>query len=180
MGGLVSQLPLLLPVLLGSLVLGAVVARPLSRRIGSSVAIAFLLVASVGLIVAVTLTPHVEPALGEPRSGGWCDMTRIGLPPLGALMRPNEASLNVLLFVPLGLAIGLVPAGRARVVLIVGGLAAPFVVELVQSLVTALGRGCQSADIFDNLTGLVVGLVVGMGVGWLRRGLDHGTGAGDI
>jgi hypothetical protein len=169
MRGLVSLLPLLLPVLLISIGIGAVVARPLAQRLRTTPFVAFLLVAGTGLIVAATLTPHIDAFYAEPRAGGLCDLSRLGLPPLGALMRPNDVSLNVLLFVPLGLAVGLLPRGSARTRLMVGALAFPFVIELTQSLVTPLGRGCESADVIDNLTGLVIGLVVGLTAGWLGR-----------
>jgi hypothetical protein len=57
-------------------------------------------------------------------------------------------------------------------------LAMPFVVELTQSFVTSLGRGCESADIIDNLTGLCLGFGVGTVLRWAgprstsRQGVD--------
>jgi hypothetical protein len=41
-----------------------------------------------------------------------------------------------------------------------------------------LHRGCQSADVVDNLTGLVIGLAGGLALGWLanRLGADNPTG----
>ena len=64
---------------------------------------------------------------------------------------------------PLGFTIGLVPGSRRRNVLAVVAVAAPFAIETAQLLLPILGRGCQSADVFDNLTGLVVGWIVGAG-----------------
>jgi len=48
---------------------------------------------------------------------------------------------------------------------------------LIQLLIPILDRGCQSADVVDNITGLLIGLVIGTGlrvlegeVGGLRNG----------
>jgi glycopeptide antibiotics resistance protein len=76
---------------------------------------------------------------------------------------------NVLLFIPLGAAIAFVPRSRRKVLLVAGGLTVPFVIEGLQLLVPALGRGCESADVFDNLLGLVIGLVLGAVTAWLLR-----------
>jgi glycopeptide antibiotics resistance protein len=68
----------------------------------------------------------------------------------------------VVLFLPLGLALGLVPPDRGwRRSAIALGLLSPFIVEGTQLLVRTLGRGCEAADIVDNLTGMVLGLVLG-------------------
>ncbi|MFO7531122.1 MAG: VanZ family protein, partial [Candidatus Limnocylindrales bacterium] len=83
--------------------------------------------------------------------------------------RVNAVSLNVLLFIPLGLAIGLLPRTRARRYLIVGGFALPVVVEATQSLITVLGRGCESADVFDNAMGMAIGLVMGLSLSTIAR-----------
>ncbi len=40
-------------------------------------------------------------------------------------------------------------------------IALPVAIETTQLVIPALERGCQSADVFDNLTGLVIGLVLG-------------------
>jgi glycopeptide antibiotics resistance protein len=176
MRGLVYLLPLLLPVLVISLGIGVVLARPLARRLGTHVLVAFLLVTSLGLIVASTLTPHVGALQAEARVGGWCDLSRLSLAPLSLIARPNDVSLNILLFVPLGLAVGALPPGHSRARLALGALALPFVIELIQSLVTALGRGCESADVIDNLTGLVIGLSLGSAAGWLGRRSRHDAG----
>lgn len=169
MRSVLALLPSLVPVFLASLPVAALMARPLARRFGSQASVAFLVVASLSLIVAATLTPGADEAsMGAP-GPGWCDLTRIGPAPLGILLRPNDVSLNVLLFVPLGLAIGLLPASPARLILLVGASALPFIVELTQSLATPLERRCESADIFDNLMGLAIGVTLGLGATWLSR-----------
>ena len=124
--------------------------------------------AGTGLIVAATLTPFVGTSSEAPISG-LCDLSRLGFAPLSRLVRVGDESLNVLLFIPLGLAIGLLPASSARRALVLGGLALPFLVELTQALVPPLGRGCESADVIDNLSGLLIGLAIGLVAGWLAR-----------
>jgi glycopeptide antibiotics resistance protein len=164
---LISTLPLLLPVLVAGIGLAAWAARPLARRLGAHPLVAFLLVGSVALIIAVTLTPFVGASPAEPRLGGWCDLSRVGPPPPSLLTRVNDVSLNVLLFVPLGLAVGLLPASSARNAVLMGALALPFAVEAIQSIVTPLGRGCESADVMDNLSGVLLGLAIAVAGRWL-------------
>jgi len=73
----------------------------------------------------------------------------------------NDSLLNVVFFVPLGVVIGLAPRTTRKVALILAAGLLPFVIESTQLLVPALARSCESADVFDNLTGLAVGLVTG-------------------
>ena len=49
----------------------------------------------------------------------------------------------------------------------------PASIELIQLLVPPLGRECQSADVIDNLTGLVVGLAAGVVARLLAGMLDR-------
>jgi glycopeptide antibiotics resistance protein len=102
-----------------------------------------------------------------------CDVSRVGLIPLRELTRVNEASLNVLLFVPLGLAVAMLPRTRGAALVALGAVALPFVVEGLQLVVTVLGRGCQTADVFDNLLGLAVGFALGT----LGRAIVPGLGS---
>jgi len=74
----------------------------------------------------------------------------------------HDIVLNVLLFVPLGLMIGLAPGLRQRILLAVGALLTPFAIEAAQLLLPVLARGCQSADVADNVLGLVLGLTTGI------------------
>jgi glycopeptide antibiotics resistance protein len=92
----------------------------------------------------------------------------LGWASLQTYLRPNETSLNVVLFVPLGLALGLLPGRRTANLLILAGLVSPFFVEAIQLVVQPLGRGCQTADIIDNLTGVVIGLLIGRSIGFVR------------
>jgi hypothetical protein len=165
-------IPWLVPGVLLSAVIGLVVAGPLGRALRAATPIAWLLVVSVGTIVSATLTPIPGPL----EQTGSCDFQRVGLIPLSLLLRPNEASLNVLLFVPLGFSIGLLPWTRRTAWLVAGAVALPLAIEIVQSLVIVLGRGCQSADVFDNLTGLLIGLGIGTTLHLLASPLRPGTG----
>ena len=54
--------------------------------------------------------------------------------------------------------------------LVVGALLLPFAIEITQLLVHVLGRGCQSTDLIDNLTGLVLGLAAGAVIGRVAPG----------
>ncbi len=87
-------------------------------------------------------------------------MSRIGLAPLHDLIRAGDVTGNILLFVPLGICVALLPASRARTILAVAAVAFPFAIEGTQMLVLALNRSCESADVVDNLSGLVLGGVV--------------------
>jgi glycopeptide antibiotics resistance protein len=97
----------------------------------------------------------------------------MGLAPLSELLRFNDASLNVLLFMPLGVSIGLMPRSRLKVIVFVAAIALPFAIETTQMLLPLLDRSCESADVIDNLTGLVLGLAGGFAVGWLARSMDR-------
>jgi len=101
------------------------------------------------------------------RGSSSCDLSRLGLAPLDELLEPSEASLNALMFIPLGAMIGLVPRSRRKAAVVIAAIALPFAIETIQLLVPALDRACESADVVDNLTGLVIGLGGGSVAGWL-------------
>jgi hypothetical protein len=157
---------------LATVVAALVLAPAVGRRLGARDGIAALLVFGFGLIVTVTLLPDGDALRGLP-SSGVCDVSRVGLIPLRELTRVNEASLNVLLFVPLGLAVAMLPRTRGAALVALGAVALPFVVEGLQLVVTVLGRGCQTADVFDNLLGLAVGFALGT----LGRAIVPGLGS---
>ncbi len=54
-----------------------------------------------------------------------------------------------------------VPGWRRRATLLAIAGLAPIAIEASQLLVTPLHRACQSADVFDNVTGLFVGFAIG-------------------
>jgi hypothetical protein len=173
----VETVPLFLPGIVLTVIVATLGARPLARRAGIHPAVAFLLVASIGLIVSATLTPLRDALDQGVPSSGTCDMSRTGWPPLSTYLSPTGAALNVILFVPLGVALGLLPPhARWTRIAIVLGLVSPIAVELTQLVVRSLARGCQAADIVDNVTGVALGLLVGMLIRVIaRRGTD-GTG----
>lgn len=159
MKSITGMLPWLVPGAIVVIVAGLVLARPVARRLGTRVGHAFALVASLGGILVATIPPD-GAAAGAATIAAGCDLGRFGLAPLSEYLVLDETGLNVLLFVPLGLTIGLLPASRARNALLVFAVALPMLIEIVQFLVRALDRGCQSADLFDNLLGLASGLVL--------------------
>jgi glycopeptide antibiotics resistance protein len=174
----VETVPLFLPVLVLSVIVAVVSARGIARAAHILPMVAFLLVVSVGLVVAATLTP-LETALADGvASSGTCDMSRVGWAPLSTYLRPTGAALNVVLFVPLGLALGLLPrGGRWTMAAVVAGFLSPLAVEALQLLLPALGRGCQAADVVDNVTGVVLGVAAGRVLGGLVGVVaEDGTG----
>ncbi|MEZ4597314.1 MAG: VanZ family protein [Chloroflexota bacterium] len=166
--------PWFLPGLIVTAVAALAGARPMARALGIHPVIAALLITSVGLIVSATLTPLRDVLEDGAVSSGTCDMSRLGWAPLSMYLRPTGALLNVVLFVPLGVALGLLPRGKGWTrVAIVAGVASPFVVEGTQLLVRALGRGCEAADVVDNLTGVLLGILFGRLVAaFVARGTD--------
>ena len=152
-----NALPGFLPGVAASLAAAALAARPLATRLCTMRPIAFALVASVGVIASATLTPFTGSPTPHP---GSCDMTRIGPAPIQDLLRPGDVTGNVLLFVPLGVCLGLLPRSRVRTVLVAAAVAFPFAIEGTQLVLVPLNRACESADVADNLTGLVLGGVV--------------------
>ncbi len=178
MSWFVETVPLFLPVLVVAVIVAALSAPRIARSARIRPVVAFLLVVSVGLVVAATLTP-LETALEDGVvSSGTCDMARIGWAPLSMYLRPTSAALNVLLFVPLGMALGMLPRHRRwTTIAVVAGVLSPLLVEGTQLLFPALGRGCQAADVFDNTTGVLLGLVAGRVLGGLVGASDEdGTG----
>jgi glycopeptide antibiotics resistance protein len=156
-------IPWFVPGVVISVILAIVLSPALGRWLRAPIVVAFLLIVGAGAVVSATLTPLPGPT--EPFAS--CDFSRVGLAPLSVLTRINETSLNVLLFVPLGVAVGLLPHTRRGLGVTALALASPLLIEATQSLVPVLGRGCQSADVVDNLTGLVIGWTVAVLLGWM-------------
>jgi glycopeptide antibiotics resistance protein len=89
------------------------------------------------------------------------------------LARFDDVAQNVLLFVPLGAIIASLGSRRISLTLLGAAIALPFVIELTQLVVRPLDRSCQSADVFDNLTGLLIGYAV---IAIVRAARRHGHG----
>ena len=143
-----------------------------ARRLRVNRIHAVLLVISLGVVLAATVTPSREALLGiGPQAPPRCDMSRLGFAPWAAYGHLTDTSLNVLLFVPLGVLIGVMPESPYRWPIILGAVALPFAIEAFQLVATPLGRACQSGDVVDNLAGLILGLVGGWSVGAAWRGV---------
>jgi VanZ like protein len=150
-----------------ALVVALLAARPVARALGIDWASAFLLVLGVTAILAVTLIPR--QGIPQPATSPGCLVPVVALPGPDELLSINDQSLNVALFVPLGVALGLLIGQRWFAILMVAALALPWAIESTQLALPALGRTCQSGDLTDNLLGLLIGLVVGFVVAKHRR-----------
>jgi VanZ like family len=150
-----------------SLVVSLVACGYVSRALTISKAHGWALLMSLGVILAATITPSREAILFGAQGSGTCDLGRIGPGSWWELTHLDDASLNILLFVPLGIALGLLPRSHTKLVIVMGGFMLPVAIELFQLVVVRLGRECQSSDIVDNLCGLLLGLLVGSVAGWI-------------
>lgn len=171
-GAIVVTLPWQLPgwAIAGSvvaLVVAVLLARPVGTRLGTRPLGGFLVVLGFGLVLAFTLTPRtVEYGQAE---GLRCLVPSLRVLAPDRLLAFSDETMNVLLFVPLGLAIGLLPRRRSTAVVALVAVALPWIVEGTQLVVTSLGRYCQSTDLTTNLLGLVIGAAAGSLVVRLTR-----------
>lgn len=156
------NVPLFLPTIVISVLVALAGAGVIGRSLGARRWVAALLIASVGLIAAATITPLRSALDGVATAAVVCDLHRIGPAGIWNGLYLTDAGLNVLLFIPLGFAVGLLPRSRRSAAVLVAAALSPVLIEIVQSLVRPLGRSCQSGDVVDNLTGLAIGLVVGL------------------
>lgn len=152
-----------------SAIIGGAICRLVAQLLGTRPLVAWLLVFSVGSILAATLTP-IHDTLETGAAGvGTCDLSRFGPARLADLRTLNDTSLNVLLFLPLGAAIGFLPERGRKAVVAAFAVALPFAIEGIQLFATTLHRGCQSADVADNLTGLLLGFAAGQAIHLVAR-----------
>jgi glycopeptide antibiotics resistance protein len=159
----IDSVPWFLPFFLFSIAVSLGINQRVARALAVSRVIAMAAIVSLGLILSATLSPHTGAFELHATASRSCNFLRVGLASPHELMAVsvNDTLLNVVLFVPLGLAIGLARRSRHNVGLVVVGVALPFAIEATQFLAPSLARACESADVFDNLTGLVLGLVAG-------------------
>jgi hypothetical protein len=145
-------------------VLGAAaVAIPLSNRLRSGRWVAFLLAASVGAILAVTMMPVSSAWLFDTATAvPVCNLESFAAPTRAQLSTLNQVSLNVALFVPFGLVVGVLPRWSQVVFTAVLGVMLPPAIEMAQAVLTPLNRVCSGADVADNLTGFLVGLLAAL------------------
>jgi VanZ family protein len=161
---MLSTLPWLLPGTLVAFVLSGLLSPAVARALRVRRVVAWALLLSFGVIIAATLTPLRGAFAGDVGSG-ICDLSRWGPASVEELHADRDAVLNMLIFVPFGMAIGLTPQSRRKASIVALAIALPFAIEAIQLLMPALARGCQSADVADNLVGLVVGVAAGAFVG---------------
>jgi hypothetical protein len=154
-----------------SLVVAVAFSSRVAARLRTRRSVAALVMLGFGLVISATLMPTAAALDGIP-SDGVCDTSRVGFASVEVLTSVNESSLNVLLFVPLGIGIGLLPRSRAAAAVALAAFSLTFIVESIQLLLPVLGRGCQTADLVDNLMGLAIGFAVGL----LARSLLPRTG----
>lgn len=160
--------PTMLPAAVVALVLATALCTAVARRLGTRRSVAWLLVASVGAILALTIAPSRIALDGGPTLPMHCDFSRFGPAPLASYLVFDDPIVNVLIFVPLGLAIAWLPP-RPRRILLVAALLFPVAIETTQALVATMGRACESGDVFDNDFGLVFGLVIGLVLARIAR-----------
>ena len=169
------------PGIVGSILLSLVLSSPVARWTASRRAIGAALVFSVGLVVSATLTPSLEAVRRGAIGGGSCDLDRIGPASLAEMVAFGDPTFNILLFVPLGVACGLLPSSPRSLALLLGALVLPLAIEMVQLVATSLDRACQTSDVSDNLSGLLIGFAIGLlarAIGDLRgRGTGRPGGA---
>jgi len=171
--GEVLAIPWLMPGLGVALVMAFILGGPVRRMFRVGPLLSWALIVSLGIILSATLTPSRE-AIDSGASGiRGCDLSRIGLIPIRELLRFGDTGLNVLMFAPLGVAIGLLPGSGRKAAVVAAAIALPFAIEVIQLLVPVLDRACESADVVDNLTGLAIGLVGGVAAGRLAAVVDR-------
>ena len=161
------DVPWFLPGFAISVVVGIAASGILGRALGVRRALAWAIVISLGIIAAATLTPRWQALEFGALGSSSCDMSRLGPAPLDELLRPTLSLGNILMFIPLGATIGLLPRSRRKASIVIAAIALPFGIETTQLLVPALDRACESADVVDNLTGLAIGLAGGVVAGRL-------------
>jgi glycopeptide antibiotics resistance protein len=163
----VNGVPWFWPGVVMAIIVGIALSAPAAGWLGIRRPVAWSLLVAVGIVLAATLTPLRAAFESGASSTMTCDFSRLGPAPFEDLTTVGDISLNVLLFVPLGAVIGLLPRSRRKLLVAAGAIALPFVIETAQLLAVGLGRGCQSADVIDNLSGLLVGLALGTVMGRL-------------
>lgn len=169
-----NNVPWFLPGVVCSLVVSQIVAPSVARTLRTGRLGAWFLALSLGVVLSATVTPIRAALDGSGLAGRSCDFSRIGLVPLAELLTVSDTSLNVVLFVPLGWALGLIPNTRRKPILVLVVIALPFGIEALQLWAPILARGCESADVIDNLSGLALGLTGATAFRWLRPALRSG------
>jgi hypothetical protein len=157
-------MPLFWPMLLVLLGFAGALAIPLGRLLAPARPVpvrALFLLGSLAVVGSVTLTP-VRTRMSELLVGADCTLSPGPLPDWTDVAALTETGLNVWLFVPLGLACGLLPRGAQVAVAAAFSAGVPFAIEATQSALPSLGRICSGGDVAANLVGLAAGLAVSL------------------
>jgi VanZ family protein len=164
-----AAVPWFLPGLLVWGIVASALTPTVARALATRSAIVLAMLMSLGIVVLATLLPTSEALASADTRFEWCDLERLTLPPPSELLAATDTLRNVLLFIPLGMTLGLLTKTRRAAILIALAYALPFVIEAVQLLLSPLGRGCQSADVIDNALGLTLGLATALVLRWAGR-----------
>ena len=171
-----GPLPWLLPGIAVALAVSVAASGNVGRALWTRRVVAWVMLLTLGIILSATMTPLRGAFESGSRASAACDLSRLGLPSLEELFR-GDVLLNILMFVPLGVAVALLPHSRRRTLVLLAVIALPFAIETYQLLLPALDRACESADVVDNLTGLAIGLAAGLVAGRLLPGIGQAEGS---
>lgn len=164
-------MPMFWPGLLCSLVPAALLNQAVGRWLRAHWAVAFVLLLALGGLATLTLLPDAwGPFWGYSRYAvRHCNLTGYGLRPLHDFTTVNPTSLDVALYVPIGLA-GALAGTRARAATVLLGAALlPVVIEGVQYALPGIGHACTVQDVLDSLLGLALGAAIGLLTGPFAR-----------
>lgn len=156
-----QAVPWAIPLVATSAVVALITALVLQKTRRAGAWLVAALIVSAALVVGITLTPNAgieDGSLVDPRfdRGPW-----------GYLRQPeywlylDSRTLNVALFIPLGLTIGLLARGRSRWIALAVGLMLPWIIEGLQSALP-FNRDSQAIDLADNTTGFLIGFASGL------------------
>jgi hypothetical protein len=162
-----ADLPWFLPGLAISVVIGYLVRHRAARFLGASPLLGWAVVVSLGIVASATLTPLGEGAFEGGAQASGCDFSRVGLASLKDILELGDTFLNILLFIPLGAALALLPRSRRKAWLMAGALALPIVIETTQLIATPsywafVKLTLSYAFILIAVAVLVIWAVVGM------------------
>lgn len=160
-----AELPWLVPGIAVTLVVSILASDAMGRWLRMRQSISWGLLFSLGVILSATLSPLNGSEVVNPEAARTCDFARTWPASVSDVLQGNDVAINIVMFLPLGCAIGIAPLSGRKVLVLVAAIALPIAIEGAQLLVAQLGRACQSADVVDNLTGLVIGLVGGTVIG---------------
>ena len=159
-----------------SIVAGYVLRHRVARFLGGSDALGWALVVAIGIIAAATLTPLREGTGEAPGAVSGCDFSRVGFASIRVILRGDDPLRNIVLFMPLGAVLAFVPGRLRKTTLLATAGLTPVFIEVSQLVLTPLHRACQSADVFDNDLGLLIGFAVGAGLGAMVASIRDRTG----